>query len=39
VITGRDDSDYSNPEAEAAAIVGLPPTGLGSYEMIENAGH
>ena len=36
---GRDDSDYRNPEAEAAAIVGLPPTGLGRYEMIENAGH
>jgi pimeloyl-ACP methyl ester carboxylesterase len=26
-------------EAEAAAIVGLPPTGLGRYEIIENAGH
>jgi hypothetical protein len=35
---GRDDGDYPNPEAEAAAIVGLPPTGLGRYEMIENAG-
>ena len=39
MIRGRDDSDYPNPEAEAAAIVGLPPTGLGRYEMIENAGH
>ena len=38
-MMGRDDSDYPNLEAEAAAIVGLPPTGLGGYEMIENAGH
>jgi pimeloyl-ACP methyl ester carboxylesterase len=39
VVMGRDDSDFPDPEAEAAAIVGLLPSGLGRYEMIENAGH
>ena len=39
VVMGRDDSDFADPEAEAAAIVGLLPAGLGRYEMIENAGH
>jgi pimeloyl-ACP methyl ester carboxylesterase len=39
VIMGRDDSDFPDPEAEAAAIVGLLPDGLGRYEMIEDAGH
>jgi pimeloyl-ACP methyl ester carboxylesterase len=39
VVMGSDDSDFADPEAEAAAIVGLLPTGLGRYEMIENAGH
>ena len=39
VVMGRDDSDFPDPEAEAAAIVGLLPAGLGRYEMIENAGH
>ena len=39
VIMGRDDSDFPEPEAEAAAIVGLLPDGLGRYEMIEGAGH
>ena len=39
VIMGRDDSDWPDPEVEAAAIVGLLPAGLGRYEMIENAGH
>jgi pimeloyl-ACP methyl ester carboxylesterase len=39
VVMGRDDSDFPDPEAEAAAIVGLLPTGLGRYAMIENAGH
>ena len=39
VIMGRDDSDFPDPEAEAAAIVGLLPTGLGRYAMIDNAGH
>ena len=39
VVMGRDDPDFPDPEAEAAAIVGLLPTGLGRYEMIEDAGH
>ena len=39
VVMGRDDSDFPDPEAEAAAIVGLLPDGLGRHEMIENAGH
>ncbi len=39
VVMGRNDPDWPDPEAEAAAIVGLLPAGLGRYEMIENAGH
>jgi pimeloyl-ACP methyl ester carboxylesterase len=39
VVMGRDDPDFPGPEAEAAAIVGLLPAGLGRYEMIDNAGH
>ena len=39
LVMGRDDSDFPNPEAEAKAIVGLLPAGLGQYEMIDNAGH
>jgi len=39
VVMGSDDSDFPDPEAEAAAIVGLLPAGLGHYTMIENAGH
>lgn len=39
VIMGRDDSDFPDPETEAAAIVGLLPTGLGRYVMIDKAGH
>jgi len=39
VVMGRDDPDWPDPEAEAAAIVGLLPAGLGRYKMIENAGH
>ena len=39
VVMGSDDSDFPDPEAEAAAIVGLLPAGLGRYAMIENAGH
>jgi pimeloyl-ACP methyl ester carboxylesterase len=38
-IMGSSHSDGPDPEAEAAAIVGLLPDGLGRYEMIENAGH
>jgi len=39
VIMGGRDSDFANPEAEAVALVGLLPAGLGRYKMIENAGH
>ena len=39
VAMGRNDSDFPDPEAEAAAIVSLLPAGLGRYVMIENAGH
>ena len=39
VIMGREDPDFADPEAEAAAIVGLLPAGLGRYAMIEGAGH
>lgn len=39
VVMGREDSDFPSPEAEAAAIVGLLPTGRGRYEMIDGAGH
>ena len=39
VIMGSDDPDWPDPEAEAAAIVGLLGDGLGRYEMIESAGH
>jgi pimeloyl-ACP methyl ester carboxylesterase len=39
IVMGAEDSDFPDPEAEAAAIVGLLPQGLGRYEMIESAGH
>ena len=39
VVMGRNDSDFPDPEAEATAIVGLLPAGLGRYEIIEDAGH
>ena len=39
VVMGRNDPDWPDPEAEAAAIVGLLPAGLGRYTMIEHAGH
>jgi pimeloyl-ACP methyl ester carboxylesterase len=39
VIMGGSDSDFPGPEAEAAAIVGQLPAGLGRYQMIKNAGH
>jgi pimeloyl-ACP methyl ester carboxylesterase len=39
VVMGSDDSDFADPEAEAATIVRLLPTGLGRYEMIAGAGH
>jgi pimeloyl-ACP methyl ester carboxylesterase len=39
VVMGSSDSDFPDPEGEAAAIVGLLPAGLGRYVMIKNAGH
>jgi pimeloyl-ACP methyl ester carboxylesterase len=39
VVMGSDDSDFADPEAEAATIVRLLPAGLGRYEMIAGAGH
>ncbi|WP_432828700.1 alpha/beta hydrolase [Dactylosporangium sp. CA-092794] len=39
VVMGREDSDFPDPEAEAAGIVGRLPAGLGRYQMIANAGH
>ncbi|MGZ4412791.1 MAG: alpha/beta fold hydrolase [Gaiellaceae bacterium] len=39
VVMGSSDSDFADPEAEAAAIVGLLPAGAGRYELIANAGH
>ena len=39
IIMGRDDSDFPDPEAEAVALVGLLPDGLGRYQMIDHAGH
>jgi pimeloyl-ACP methyl ester carboxylesterase len=39
VVMGTDDSDFPDPEAEAAALVALLPAGLGQYRMIEHAGH
>jgi len=39
VIMGGNDSDFASPEAEAEALVGLLPAGLGRYKMIANAGH
>jgi pimeloyl-ACP methyl ester carboxylesterase len=39
VVMGSKDSDFPGPEAEAAAIVGLLPAGLGRYKMIDGAGH
>ena len=39
VVMGRDDPDFSDPEAEAAAIAELIPAGLGGYKIIDQAGH
>jgi pimeloyl-ACP methyl ester carboxylesterase len=39
VLMGSKDPDWPEPEAEAAAIVGMLPAGRGRYVMIENAGH
>lgn len=39
ILMGTADSDFADPEAEAAAIVALLPEGLGTYRMIDAAGH
>ncbi|WP_315837609.1 alpha/beta hydrolase [Bradyrhizobium prioriisuperbiae] len=39
VVMGSDDPDWPNPEAEAAAIVGLLLASRARYVMIEGAGH
>jgi pimeloyl-ACP methyl ester carboxylesterase len=39
IIMGTLDPDWPDPQAEAAAIVGLLPAGTGRYVMIEGAGH
>lgn len=39
VVMGSKDSDFPDPQAEASEIVGLLPAGLGSYKMIDGAGH
>ena len=39
VLMGRADSDFPDPEAEAAGIVESLPKGVGRYEMIDRAGH
>jgi pimeloyl-ACP methyl ester carboxylesterase len=39
IIMGSKDPDWPDPEAEARAIVGLLPSGIGRYVMINGAGH
>ena len=39
IVMGRDDSDFPNPEAEAAGIVSQLPPGAGRYVLIDGAGH
>ena len=39
VVMGIKDPDFPDPEAEAKALVGLLPDGVGRHVMIENAGH
>jgi pimeloyl-ACP methyl ester carboxylesterase len=39
VIMGSLDPDWPDPRAEAEAIVGLLPDGLGRFVMIDGAGH
>lgn len=39
VVMGDRDSDFPDPEAEAAGLVAQLPQGLGRYVMIEDAGH
>lgn len=39
IVMGTLDPDWADPRAEGAAIVDALPSGLGSLEMIEGAGH
>jgi pimeloyl-ACP methyl ester carboxylesterase len=39
VIMGDEDPDFTDPRAEAEAIVAAMPAGLGTVAMIEGAGH
>ena len=39
IVMGSKDPDWPDPRAEAEAIVGLLPDGLGRYVMVEGAGH
>lgn len=39
VVMGSADSDFADPEAEAAGIVEALSPGLGRYAMIDGAGH
>jgi pimeloyl-ACP methyl ester carboxylesterase len=39
VIIGDEDPDFFYPQAEAEAIVAAMPAGLGSFAIIEGAGH
>ncbi|WP_133916592.1 alpha/beta fold hydrolase [Streptomyces sp. NBC_00582] len=39
VVMGTLDPDWADPHAEGSAIVDALPSGLGSLEMIEGAGH
>jgi pimeloyl-ACP methyl ester carboxylesterase len=39
IIMGSKDPDWPDPEAEARAIVGLLPSGIGRHVMIDGAGH
>jgi pimeloyl-ACP methyl ester carboxylesterase len=38
-VEGTLDPDWSDPRAEGTAIVAALPSGLGTLEMIEGAGH
>ncbi|MFE3162774.1 alpha/beta fold hydrolase [Streptomyces sp. NPDC059224] len=39
VVMGTLDPDWADPHAEGSAVVAALPSGLGSLEMIEGAGH
>lgn len=39
VVMGTLDSDFGDPEAEAAGIVAAMPEGVGQYRMVDGAGH